>query len=53
MSYWHHTMADGAEFWISSQWLDFLAKGGFKSEEAGELLLLQIKYSKSLSWAKN
>ena len=23
-SHWHQTMADGAEFWISCQWLDFL-----------------------------
>ena len=30
-----------------------LAKGGFKSEDTGELLHLQHKYSKSLSWAEN
>ena len=30
-----------------------LAKGGFKSEETGGFLLLQNKYSKSLSWAEN
>ena len=29
------------------------AKGGFKSEDAGGFLLLQNKYSKSLSWAGN
>ena len=29
-----------------------ITKGGFKSEEIGGFLLLQIKYSKSLSWAK-
>ena len=28
-------------------------KGGFKSEDTGEYLLLQNKYSKSLSWAEN
>ena len=28
-------------------------KGGFKSEDTGEFLHLQHKYSKSLSWAKN
>ena len=28
-------------------------KGGFKSEDTGEFLLLQYKYSKSLSWAEN
>ena len=28
-------------------------KGGFKSEETGGFLLLQNKYSKSLSWAGN
>ena len=30
-----------------------LPKGGFKSEETGGFLLLQNKYSKSLSWAEN
>ena len=30
-----------------------LAKGGFKSEDTGEFLHLQHKYSKSLSWAEN
>ena len=29
------------------------SKGGFKSEDAGEFLHLQHKYSKSLSWAEN
>ena len=29
------------------------SKGGFMSEDAGEFLHCQIKYSKSLSWAKN
>ena len=29
------------------------AKGGFKSEDTGGVLLLQDKYSKSLSWAEN
>ena len=29
------------------------AKGGFKSEDTGEFLHLQHKYSKSLSWAEN
>ena len=29
------------------------AKDGFKSEETGGCLLLQNKYSKSLSWAEN
>ena len=29
------------------------AKGGFMSEDAGEFLHCQIKYSKSLSWAEN
>ena len=24
ISHWHHTLADGAKFWISSLWLDFL-----------------------------
>ena len=33
-------------------WLS-LAKGGFKSEDTGEFLFLQNKYSKSLSWAEN
>ena len=28
-------------------------RGGFKSEDTGEFLLLQNKYSKSLSWAEN
>ena len=28
-------------------------KGGFKSEDTGEFLHLQHKYSKSLSWAEN
>ena len=28
-------------------------KGGFKSEDTGGILLLQNKYSNSLSWAKN
>ena len=28
-------------------------KNGFKSEDTGEFLLLQNKYSKSLSWAEN
>ena len=28
-------------------------KGGFKSENIGGFLLLQNKYSKSLSWAEN
>ena len=28
-------------------------KGGFKSEDTGEFLLLQNKYSKLLSWAEN
>ena len=28
-------------------------KGGFKSEDTGEFLHLQLKYSKSLSWAEN
>ena len=28
-------------------------KGGFKSEDTGEFLHLQRKYSKSLSWAEN
>ena len=31
----------------------FHIKGGFKSEDTGEFLLLQNKYSKLLSWAKN
>ena len=31
----------------------FKPKGGFKSEETRGFLLLQNKYSKSLSWAKN
>ena len=30
-----------------------MTKGGFKSEETGGFLLLQNKYSKSLSWAEN
>ena len=30
-----------------------LSKGGFKSEDTGEFLFLQNKYSKSLSWAEN
>ena len=25
MSHWRHTMVDGAEFWISRQWLAFLS----------------------------
>ena len=29
------------------------AKGGFMSEDAGEFLHCQIKYSKSLSWAEH
>ena len=29
------------------------SKGGFKSENTGEFLHLQNKYSKSLSWAEN
>ena len=28
-------------------------KGGFKSEDTEEFLLLQNKYSKSLSWVEN
>ena len=28
-------------------------KGGFKSEDTWKFLLLQDKYSKSLSWAEN
>ena len=28
-------------------------KGGFKSEDTGEFLHLQYKYSRSLSWAEN
>ena len=28
-------------------------KDGFKSDDTGEFLLLQNKYSKSLSWAEN
>ena len=28
-------------------------RGGFKSEDTGKFLLLQNKYSKSLSWAEN
>ena len=31
----------------------FHIKGGFKSEDTGELLLLKNKYSKLLSWAEN
>ena len=30
-----------------------VTKGGFKSEDTGEFLHLQHKYSKSLSWAEN
>ena len=30
-----------------------MTKGGFKSEDTGEFLHLQHKYSKSLSWAEN
>ena len=30
-----------------------MAKGDFKSEDTGEFLHLQQKYSKSLSWAEN
>ena len=30
-----------------------LSKGGFKSEDTGEFLHLQHKYSKSLSWEEN
>ena len=30
-----------------------VSKGGFKSEDIGEFLHLQHKYSKSLSWAEN
>ena len=30
-----------------------LLKGSFKLEDTGEFLLLQNKYSKSLSWAEN
>ena len=30
-----------------------ITKGGLKSEDTGEFLLLQNKYSKSLSWAEN
>ena len=30
-----------------------LIKGNFKLEDTGEFLLLQNKYSKSLSWAEN
>ena len=30
-----------------------MCNGGFKSEETGGFLLLQNKYSKSLSWAEN
>ena len=33
-------------------WVDF-TKGGLKSEDTGEFLFLQNKYSKSLSWAEN
>ena len=29
------------------------SKGDFKSEDTGEFLLLQNKYSKSLSWAES
>ena len=25
-AHWHHTMVDGAKFWISCQWLAFLSK---------------------------
>ena len=32
---------------------NFCIKGGFKSEDTGELLHLQRKYFKSLSWAEN
>ena len=32
---------------------DLIVKGGFKSEDTGEFLLLQNKYSKALSWAEN
>ena len=28
-------------------------KGGFKSEDTGEFLHLQLRYSKSLSWVEN
>ena len=30
-----------------------VSKGGFKSEDTGEFLHLQHKFSKSLSWAEN
>ena len=36
---------------ISGNWLKI--KGGFKEEDTGWFLLLQQKYSKSLSWAEN
>ena len=32
---------------------NWLVKGGFKSEDTGEFLLFQNKYSKSLSWVEN
>ena len=43
------------DFWgfVASITTMFFIKGGFKSEETGGFLLLQNKYSKSLSWAEN
>jgi hypothetical protein len=35
-----------SKFWVT-------VKGGLKSEDTGEFLLLQSEYSKSLSWAEN
>ena len=41
------------ERFSSSRYINSITKGGFKSEGTGEFLLLQNKYSKSLSWAEN
>ena len=39
---------------IFIKWIvTIFTKGGFKSEDTGEFLHLQDKYSKSLSWAEN
>ena len=35
------------QLWIYS------TKGGFKLEDTGEILILQYRYSKSLSWGEN
>ena len=38
---------------MSMKYVYVRKEGGFKSEDTGEFLLLQNKYSKSLSWADN